>query len=103
MKGTQTIIKTNGEVISTEITKSPGFEAFQKIVGGNIELIGGFETYEGKPAGLALCNEEGKLKGLPINQKATRAWRDALGFDPGDILVGDVVIITGDDELLETL
>lgn len=103
MKGKLTIIKASGGITSTDITEGPGLDTLQKIVGGNIELIAGFETYNGERVGAAYCHDEGKLNGLRVNYVATEAWEKALGYDPGDLLVGDVAIITGDDELLETL
>ena len=48
----------------------PGLEAMQKIVGGSIEAVYPFED----PVAL-ICNEEGKLLGLPMN----RALRDDDG------------------------
>lgn len=102
MRGKFIIIKINGDVETTDITKQPGLDALQKAVGGYIEIVPGITKYDGEEA-VAFCNEEGKINRLPMNQKATRAWRDALGFEPGDILVGDIAIVTGDDELLEAL
>ena len=48
----------------------PGLEAMQKIVGGSIEAVYPFD----EPVAL-ICNEAGKLLGLPLN----RALRDADG------------------------
>jgi hypothetical protein len=101
MRGKFIVIRTNGDVESKDITKQPSLEELQAAVGGYIEGVN-ITKYDGEDA-VAFCNEEGKLKRLPMNQKATRAWRDALGFEPGDILVGDVAIVTGDDELLEAI
>jgi hypothetical protein len=51
----------------------------QKFVGGYIELVPGIRPY------VAYCNEEGRLKGLPVNALASRKY--------GQELVGDVVQI----------
>jgi hypothetical protein len=40
----------------------------------------------------AYCDEEGKLKGLPVNVRATRMAR-MLGWPTGDTLVGDVIFL----------
>ena len=48
----------------------PGLEAMQKIVGGSIEAVYPFD----EPVAL-ICNDEGKLLGLPLN----RALRDDEG------------------------
>ena len=44
----------------------------QDIVGGNIEL-----AYDDGKIQI-ICNEEGKMYGLPLNKKATEIWHDKL-------------------------
>ena len=56
----------------------PGLESMQKIVGGSIEAVYPFAN----PVAL-ICNEEGKLLGLPLN----RALRDGDG-EVYDIISG---------------
>ena len=56
----------------------PGLEAMQKIVGGSMEAVYPFAD----PVAL-ICNEEGKLLGLPLN----RALRDDDG-EVYDIISG---------------
>jgi hypothetical protein len=62
---------------------------YQTAVGGYIETV----HLEGHPL-VIVADEEGKVKGLPVNRRATCLWwllnPDGLG---GDILVGDVVIL----------
>ena len=65
------------QVVIVEPNKKPivqdidaGLESMQKIVGGSIQAIYPFE----EPVAL-ICNEEGKLLGLPLN----RALRDDDG------------------------
>ena len=65
------------KVVAVEPQKKPvvreidaGLEAMQKIVGGSIEAVYPFE----EPVAL-ICNDEGKLLGLPLN----RALRDDEG------------------------
>jgi hypothetical protein len=80
----------------------PELEQLQGNVGGFIELIPAFNAFEGKPC-VAFCNEEGKLRGLQPNSKATVMWEFINGKSPRDCLVGPVVILTGDKEFMEAL
>lgn len=45
----------------------------------------------------AICDEEGKLKGKPINEEATAAWYSQLTGKHkwDDVLVGDIAIVYG--------
>ena len=102
MKGKFIIIRASGKIEATEITEQPGLAALQVAVGGYLETVPAFDKYDGQDC-VAFCNEEGKLRKLPFNSKATLLWDEATGGAFDDILVGDVVIITGDDELLEAM
>ena len=46
-----------------------------------------------------ICNEEGKLRGLPYNEEATKLWyrkhHEKYGTPLKDVLVGDVLVLTG--------
>ena len=69
---------------------SPGLESLQKAVGGYIEI-----TYPFDDPVAVVCNEEGKLLGLPLN----RALRDESG-NVYDILSGNFLIIgLGEEDL----
>lgn len=69
---------------------------FQEFVGGYIESISG-------PDWVAYVNEEGKMKNLPLNEKAdrfvhTHGWR-GVSFGPfSDYLVGPVLLVGPRDE-----
>ena len=73
----------------------PDYKAVSKFVGGMVEAV----TF---PNGdLLLLNEEGKLMGLPLNEKATTLWRThftkethLFGYD--DYVVGPVIVIAKD-------
>jgi hypothetical protein len=88
------IITTDGTTIPLVPTegrgkkKHLGLEAMQQAVGGYIEIV---YKAPGKPWGV--CNEEGKLKGLPYNEKATQLWYEACGFVHADHLVGDIIVL----------
>lgn len=72
-------------------------EAMQLAVGGFIETVPGFRMYvvpDGTTqSGVAFCNEEGKLKSLPVNHLATANWH--RNFPTNDVLVGDVIFLYG--------
>lgn len=83
-----TLIKTDG----TQVAVAPGhgdkftLEELQDFVGGYIEL-----AYKDEDM-LIICNEEGKLHGLPINVVATTLWHEKASWSYGDYLVGDVLV-----------
>lgn len=79
------IIKEPGEPIGHFAEIDNTLEAMQEIVGGHIETI----TFQGFTfSGLVIvCNEEGKLRGLPENFKL-----------PNDTVVGTVIVCGTDDD-----
>jgi hypothetical protein len=68
----------------------------QIAVGGLIEA----KTLEGNYT--LIMNEEGKLQGLPINERATEIWLANFPNFP-DVILGDVVIAGGYDDEGEQL
>ena len=79
----------------------PALETLRGAVGGDIEVIPGLTVYihAGRPMGCwALCNESGKLIGLPINPRVTELL--TMGTD---VIAGDVVILAGNKEFLRGL
>lgn len=66
-------------------------DELQELVGGYIELVPGehTETYD------VVVNEEGKLRGLEANPTAT----EYCGVTGLDTLVGNVLILTGEERL----
>lgn len=103
MKGEVIVIYPDKPTETRALTAPPELESLQRYVGGWIEKVPAFDNYEGKMC-IVLCNEEGKLKQLPINVKATELWSKANGgVRLGDVLVGTVLIITGDREFMEEL
>ncbi len=71
-------------------------EELQAIVGGHIEIVA---LSDGR---LMVCNEEGKLLGLPFNAKATALFAKGgrMWFDPvaGDVLVCAPNYLEADDD-----
>ena len=78
--------------IITDKKDEPKYPEVKEFVGGMVEAV----TF---PNGdLLLLNEEGKLMGLPLNEKATALWRKhftkethAFGYD--DYVVGPAIVI----------
>lgn len=133
MKGHMMIIPTDGRSGTiTDISAKDAHDPtlmLQKmkdgIGGGYIEQVPGFDTIiidKVKHRCVALCDEDGKRKDMPINPMATELWDDALkrrghpglaplipgiGMEllPGlvDYLVGPVVVLYGDREFLQVL
>ena len=68
-------------------------DKLQEIVGGYIELVSVNTKIN------LFCNEEGKIKNLPVNTIATKFIKTHKHFN--DVLCGDVVFINnlGDDSL----
>jgi hypothetical protein len=63
------IIKTDGQIVPVEPKNGKDFklEELQRIVGGYIQLF-----YLANESGeVMVMNEEGKIEGLPLNEKAT--------------------------------
>ena len=91
---TLTIIKPDGTISATTFPGEPPLEALQSAVGGSIEVVPFFNSYEDEPC-TALCNEDGKGQGLPHNNTACDLWFPQVGIRriPGDHLVGPIAIV----------
>lgn len=111
MKGTLTIIKADGSSATQPLDKTPEYEAIKAgLDDGWLEAVPLFNRYKGERC-VVFADEEGRLKGLPHNAIATALWHEtirAAGMEPSQMLlpldviglVGPIVIISGDDELL---
>lgn len=69
----------------------------QGIVGGYIEAVNTMYDVAGVPQAIFWCNEEGKLKGLPLNRRATALWYTIEGGPTGDHFCGTVILSGGAD------
>ena len=128
MQGTALIIRAyEGLPLSTmEFSEPPTLQFLQNAVNGYLEVVPGFDTlarrhFDDEAANsfrrygdvarcVAFCNEESKLRNLQYNGRATELWQLALRRARPrstqlffDYLVGDVVILTGDDEFMAAL
>ena len=78
--------------IIEDVKDEPDYKAVSKFVGGMVEAI----TF---PNGdLLLLNEEGKLMRLPLNEKASKLWKDTFDNDNyitgrNDFVVGPAILI----------
>ena len=78
--------------IITDKKDEPDYKAVSKFVGGMVEVVS-------MPNGdLLLLNEEGKLMGLPLNEKASKLWKDTFDNDNyitgrKDYVVGPAILI----------
>ena len=82
----------NEFVIIDDKKNEPTLKAAQDFVGGYVEGI----TF---PNGdYLIINEEGKLMGLPVNEKASKLWKDTFDNDNyvtgrNDFVVGPAILI----------
>ena len=75
--------------------KEPTLKEMQEFVGGYIQVVTGINGNED-----IVINEEGKLKGLPMNVVATTMylgedWNDDTSAMANDFLVGNAMILKG--------
>lgn len=80
------VIKVPDEVVDVEPMNGTDFslEELRSFVGGYIEVL---DLYDDE---MMVVNEEGKLKGLPINEMATWYLLDNSRYS--DVIVGNVLI-----------
>jgi hypothetical protein len=82
-----TLIPADEATKVTTITTPEGLDEWQRLVDGYIEMV---TLPDGR---VFVVNEEGKLRGLPMNRRATALWYEAVPAARGvDVLVGDVVL-----------
>lgn len=91
------VIKATGDIVKTIQPKPPTYEQETKAVGGYIETIPYFTkmTHDGiaYTRGTAFANEEGMLRGMPMNLRAMDCWlKSCPKGDPKRMtLCGDVI------------
>lgn len=81
-----TLYKVDGSVLEVHPRNGTEFtlEELQGFVGGYIEIV---PLRDGTHL---ICNEEGKLNGLPLNDEASAVWVKSYGFT--DLIVGDALV-----------
>lgn len=98
---TITTVYPNGTITSEQLPSD--LDTLSAKVGGSIEHVPAWATYEGKRC-TVYCNENGIAEGLAFNQKATALWtayleaykkRTGTDYNPAMVhLLGPVVIVT---------
>jgi hypothetical protein len=117
MRGTLLVFEPHALPQVREFSQPPGLEEVQAVVGGDLQVVPGFRTIRYGAVVMdcfALCNANGKHKGLAMNDLATIAWKEALQraveaglwrseVMPTDPLVGTVAVLFGDREFMDAL
>ena len=92
------ILRANGKIEALPpSSKAPSYDVLSKAVGGMIETIPHWTTFEHLGVrytrGVAYCNENGLTERRPYNPLATHCWRHAcpLGDPSRMTLLGDVI------------
>lgn len=89
-------INTEGEVKEVQLSNGDdNLAQLQEAVGGLVEAI------DLTPNLTLWCNEEGKLRDLPINFSATLLWEKYFGQT--DVILGNVILTGGTGKEGETL
>jgi hypothetical protein len=96
------IIHVDGTISIRNLDAAPDHKELHTAIGGYLELIPYLNNYKGQRC-IAYCDEDGKMKGKPLNITACNLWDAALKgrSRAGDFLVGTIVILTGDREFME--
>ena len=117
MHGTLLVFQPHALPQVRECSQPPSLEEVQAVVGGDLEVVPGFRTIRYGDVVMdcvALCNANGTLKSLAMNNLATIAWKEALRRStdtrlsrsdpmPTDALVGPVAVLFGDREFMDAL
>jgi hypothetical protein len=78
-----------------------------KIGGGYIQVVPKWQQLPDGRKCVAFCDEDGRMKGLPVNDAATALWHDELkrGGLSGefDVLRGPVLCVSGDAAFMRAL
>ena len=92
-----TTVNTTAEQFKliTDKKDEPNYKAVSKFVGGMVECV------QFPNGDLLLLNEEGKLMGLPVNEKASKLWKQTFDNDNyitgrNDFVVGPAILIKKD-------
>lgn len=103
MKGRLTQIRAaDGQHVVTDLQRAPTLLELQTAVGGPIEVVPNFVMFEGRPCvAFRHRDKDGKTT---FNVEATILWGKGSTLKMSDdVLMGDVVIVTGDAAFLGTL
>lgn len=96
-KPIRVIIIPPGKEPAEERVVAQDLRNLQSIVDGYIEAVNTMYDDAGVPQATFWCNEEGKLKNFPVNERATALWYALEGGPTGDYLSGTVILSGGAD------
>jgi len=88
-------VTAEGTISKINLNEGNEYETLRSTVGGLIQAVDLDDQIT------LWCNEEGKLIGLPYNDKATQMWENTFGLT--DLIMGDTVFTGGTDDEGETL
>ena len=113
MKGTVLIYKPGTTIPEVkEIEGPPTLDVLKDAIGGgHLESVPYFHSIQHgrqRHRCAAFCDEDGKVKGLPMNMLATQLWDQSMRRSHGcsaspDFLVGQIAVVFGDAEFMEAL
>ena len=86
-------IQADGHHVTVEDESPPDLKKMQAFVEGHIDITYGL--YNGKTCQIVV-NDDGHVHGLPINEKATRCYRDlsrSKGNSPSHSIAGNAIIL----------
>ena len=93
------ILQIDGSIQHETTDTAPEYERIKRgLNDGMLEFVPQFDMYGDKPC-VAFCDEEGKIKALAANPRATYLWYACLAPEPfrPDTLHGTVYIIAADE------
>lgn len=110
MKLVLVTVRADGTVGEQQIDPRDCLPQLQDAVGGYLEVVPYLKLFDHGGAThscVAFCDEEGKLKGKPVNRQASDIWDRQLA-EKGvrrniDVLVGDIAFVFGDPALMKLL
>jgi hypothetical protein len=107
MKGKLTIVRPGKREEVVELSAPVKLQLLSDIAGGDIEQVPYWSTYEGDPC-VVFANTHGKRNKLIVNKVANDEWyharvREGVKGKVDDELRGNIIIVTGDEDFMETV
>jgi len=101
------IIPVEDPLITTSWSGVPALSVLRKALGGPLEHVPYWDriSVNGRthPC-VVFCNEEGKIHGLSVNDRANMLWYEvAPHMRRHDYLVGSIVVLWGDETFMREI
>ena len=92
------IISSDEKISQVDVEQNgePLYQLVRDTVGGFMEHI----YFPGLPGFVGTVDEEGKLKGKPVNLLATRLYKNPLDFLVGDVIILKYGTFEGDSDIV---